>query len=281
LGIAGSLASGTTEYARSGGEVKRVHAGFGAAGGIRAARLARAGITAPHTIYEGPRGFLQAFAGSFDTTPLADGLGERWHFLERAALKPWACCALNHACYAALDRALAGKNVQASDVEWIELGVDHLTLSHTGSIGPYPNELIEAQFSAEFGTALRVVSGDNSITDYIDAERHRFNPPNVRTVAEKVRLVVDQECESVWPGRWLGRTTIGLRGGTTLSATAEAPGTPNDPLSASQVEDKFRRTTHGVLEPAAQSRLISLIADFENLPSLMPVGQALGTARRR
>jgi 2-methylcitrate dehydratase PrpD len=64
MSIAGSHASGTTEYTQSGGDVKRVHAGIGANAGIRSALLARNGLTGPLTILEGQRGVLQSFGGS-------------------------------------------------------------------------------------------------------------------------------------------------------------------------------------------------------------------------
>jgi 2-methylcitrate dehydratase PrpD len=66
FGIAGSHASGTMEYDQTGGEVKRVHAGIAARGGIQAAMLARLGLTGPPTIIEGKRGFLRVFADQCD-----------------------------------------------------------------------------------------------------------------------------------------------------------------------------------------------------------------------
>ena len=107
LGVAGSHASGTTEYSQSGGEVKRAHAGIGAAGGIRSARLARLGLSGPPTIFEGKRGFLQAFCNAHDARFLHEGLGSHWHFPERGALKPHASCALIHHHFAAYDKLRA------------------------------------------------------------------------------------------------------------------------------------------------------------------------------
>jgi 2-methylcitrate dehydratase PrpD len=128
---------------------------------------------------------------------------------------------------------------------------------------------------------MRVVMGGNAITDYLDAERCRFDDPAVRALADRVRLVVDPECDSQWPARWLGRTTVRLRSGETLTAMAEAPGTPANPLSGSAVEDKFRRTTDDVLDHVVQSQLIALIRDVEKLPDLRPITRALRGARHR
>jgi 2-methylcitrate dehydratase PrpD len=56
FGIAASDAGGTMEYDRSGGEVKRLHAGSAARIGTEAALLAELGLTGPSTIFEGHRG---------------------------------------------------------------------------------------------------------------------------------------------------------------------------------------------------------------------------------
>src|SRR4029078_12868274 len=60
LGIAGSLACGLLEFARSGtgAMVKRMHLGRAAESGVLAASLAEDGFTGPHSVLEGPFGFL-------------------------------------------------------------------------------------------------------------------------------------------------------------------------------------------------------------------------------
>src|SRR5436190_13564815 len=52
LGIAGSMASGIIEYLADGSSTKRMHAGWAAQSGLRAALLARAGFTGPRTVFE-------------------------------------------------------------------------------------------------------------------------------------------------------------------------------------------------------------------------------------
>jgi len=87
LSIAGSHASGTTEYAQTGGEVKRIHAGIGVAGGIRGARLARLGITAPPPICEGRRGVLQALWQADYVAPRHAELGKALPYFRKTALQ--------------------------------------------------------------------------------------------------------------------------------------------------------------------------------------------------
>src|SRR5436190_21045983 len=70
LGIVGSMASGIIEYLAEGTWTKRMHAGWAAQSGMRAALLARAGFSGPRTVFEGVHGFFHGFAnttvGNFD-----------------------------------------------------------------------------------------------------------------------------------------------------------------------------------------------------------------------
>ena len=64
LGIAGSMAAGIIEYLAEGTSTKRMHAGWAAQSGIRAALMARGGFDGPRTVLEGKHGFFKAFAPS-------------------------------------------------------------------------------------------------------------------------------------------------------------------------------------------------------------------------
>src|SRR5258708_4803449 len=91
LGIAGSMASGIIEYLAEGTSTKRMHAGWAAQSGIRAALMARGGFDGPRTVLEGRHGFYSAFAPSRtpDFSPLLHTLGSTW-IMETIAFKPYA-----------------------------------------------------------------------------------------------------------------------------------------------------------------------------------------------
>ena len=92
FGISGSMASGIIEYLADGTWTKRMHAGWAAQSGLRAALMGQHGFSGPRTVFEGEHGFFSGFASPLDPdfTPLVDGLGERWQ-AERLAFKPFAC----------------------------------------------------------------------------------------------------------------------------------------------------------------------------------------------
>jgi 2-methylcitrate dehydratase PrpD len=80
LGIAGSLACGLMEFARSGtgAMVKRLHLGRAAESGVLAASLAADGFTGPRTVLEGNAGFLKVFCTEWDLSELTRGLGSEF-----------------------------------------------------------------------------------------------------------------------------------------------------------------------------------------------------------
>src|SRR5204862_1683439 len=90
LGVAGSMASGIIEYLAEGTWTKRMHPGWAAHAGYRAARLARAGFIGPRTVLDGEHGFFHAFArtrdGHFDA--MLEAAGEDW-LAAGIAFKPY------------------------------------------------------------------------------------------------------------------------------------------------------------------------------------------------
>src|SRR5437660_10643282 len=90
LGIAGTQASGLTEWRADGSWIKRLHPGRAAQSGVLASRLAREGFTGPATIFEGDGGFFRAFSYGepIDTDAMTRGLGEKFRALG-TAIKPY------------------------------------------------------------------------------------------------------------------------------------------------------------------------------------------------
>jgi 2-methylcitrate dehydratase PrpD len=113
LGIAGSFASGIIEYLAEGAWTKRLHPGWAAQSGIRAAMLGREGFLGPRTVFEGTHGFYFAF-GDAAIEPvyanLTDGLGVRWK-MAHLAFKPYACGTM---CQPYID---AARNLAAAGID--------------------------------------------------------------------------------------------------------------------------------------------------------------------
>ena len=97
LGIVGSMASGIIEYLAEGTWTKRMHAGWAAQSGLRAALLARAGFSGPRTVFEGTHGLFHGFANTLDGDydALIGDFGTRW-VTQTLAFKPYPCGTMTH-----------------------------------------------------------------------------------------------------------------------------------------------------------------------------------------
>src|ERR1700675_125114 len=119
LGIAGSMAGGIIEYLAEGAWTKRLHAGWAAQSGIRAALLARQRFVGPRTVFEGVHGLFHGFAhtakGDYDA--LTGDFGSSW-VTDTLAFKPYPCGTMAQP-FIDCARRLAARGVQAEDVEQI------------------------------------------------------------------------------------------------------------------------------------------------------------------
>src|ERR1700687_3404610 len=116
LGIVGSMAGGIIEYLAEGTWTKRMHAGWAAQSGRRAALLARAGFSGPRTVLEGVHGLFHGFAHTTkgDYAALTGDFGEKW-VTETLAFKLYPCGTMTHP-YIDCARRLAAKGVKAEEV---------------------------------------------------------------------------------------------------------------------------------------------------------------------
>lgn len=118
IGIAGSQAGGTFAFLADGDTVKAAQAGWAAHSGVMAAELARAGVSGPRGVFDGPYGFYRLYAqddgAGARLMESCESLGEVWH-LPDAAFKLLPCCHYLHPFVEALTEALAD-GVQAEDV---------------------------------------------------------------------------------------------------------------------------------------------------------------------
>lgn len=267
LGIAGSHASGTTEYTQSGGEVKRLHAGLATMGGIRAAELVRRGFSGPATILEGRRGFFHAFTETARPERLTDGLGENWELLG-TGIKPYPCCSLLHAPIQAV-RAMAEEDgLRGEDVAEIVLGCDRFSLIHVGGIGPHPTDMTGAQFSAEFTVGMAIAGGGADGEHYLAAAADDFGDPEILAIAERTRLELWQGADDVFPADFLTRVAVTRKDGSVLRRDEYAKGSPRNPLTGEEIRKKFRRNAEPIIgEESAASAERALDSMAEGAPA--------------
>jgi 2-methylcitrate dehydratase PrpD len=238
LGIAGSMASGIIEYLAEGAWTKRMHPGWAAQAGYRAARMAAAGFTGPRTLFDGDHGFFHAFARSdgCDFTAMLDAAGTRWLSAD-LAFKPYACGTMAHPFYDCA-RKLVAAGVRPDAVAAIECrtaeGIVHRLWEPLATKQAPPNGYA-AKFSVPYAIAVGLLRGDAGLGEYEDSVVH---DPAVRALASKIRYVVDPA--NPYPQRFTGHVRVTLNNGDVREASQDHfRGGRDEPMSAAALQAKF------------------------------------------
>ena len=239
IGAAGSMASGIIEYLADGSWTKRMHAGWAAQAGLRAARIAEAGFVGPLSVLEGRHGFYKAFAPSRapDFAPLVDGLGSRW-VTETLAFKPFACGTMTQP-FVDCGVALARSGVAADQVAAIECRVGEGTVHRLWeplALKQSPPNGYAAKFSTPFCVAAGFIDGGAGLEQFTD---ERAADPALRALAAKVRYVVDPDDE--YPRNYTGHLRATLTDGSVREfRQPHMRGGAREPLSDAEIAAKFR-----------------------------------------
>ncbi len=243
LGIAGSMASGIIEYLAEGTSTKRLHPGWAAQSGIRAAALAAGGFTGPRTVFEGEHGFFRAFAHPDvprDFGRLTDGLGEVWE-LESLAFKPYACGTMAQPFIDAAIK-LRGQLPEPETVAELVAPTAEAILHRLWeprSEKVAPSTPYSAKFSVPYCIAVGLTRGAAGLSEFTD---ETIRDDAMLRLAAKVRYEVDPT--DPYPENYVGALTIRLLDGTELKAFQPClRGGRQAPLSDTELEAKFRANT--------------------------------------
>lgn len=264
LGIAGSYSGGLMEFSccQEGAMIKRLHPGKAAEGGVTAALLAQRGFAGPETVLEGKFGFCRVFSDSPKLSYLTHRLGRDFETLN-ICIKRFACHINAHAPIEALQKLREQHRFAPEDIkEIVVAGIEKLVTHH----GIYrPGDLMMAQYSIPFCVALSLY--------YDPRDPESFNEKRVRdrkilALARLVRLQVDPEIEKKGWDR-AARVTVPLKDGRCpTQLIIHFKGAPQNPLSASELEDKVGRLTQGLLSARKLGRLIEAVHRLEKLDDL-------------
>jgi 2-methylcitrate dehydratase PrpD len=239
LGTAGSMASGIIEYLAEGTWTKRLHPGWAAQSGYRAAMLARAGFRGPRTVLEGQHGLFNGFARTTecDWDALLGAFGQQW-VMTTIAFKPYACGTMTHP-YIDCARRLARRGVQTDEIVDIVCetaeGYVHRLWEPLASKQSPPNGYA-AKFSVPYAIAAGFILDGAGLGAFED--RHVGNPWLI-ALARKVRYVVDRG--NPYPRQYTGHVRATLADGRVVEERQpHLRGGAAEPLARVEIEAKFR-----------------------------------------
>jgi 2-methylcitrate dehydratase PrpD len=239
LGIAGSMASGIIEYLAEGTWTKRLHAGWAAQAGLRAALLGREGFLGPRTVLEGEHGFFRTFAIRGITPDfrfVTEGLGADWQ-MAKIAFKPYACGTMLHPFIDCAIR-LAREGVAPAEVREAVCRVGEGTVHRLWEVlaeKRAPSTAYSAKFSGPFAVALGLVDQAVGLEQFADA---KVRDPDLLALAAKVRYEIDPDNE--YPRNYTAEIRVVLRDGSVREARQPyLRGGAREPLGRAEITAKF------------------------------------------
>ena len=259
LGIVGSMAGGIIEYLAEGAWTKRLHPGWAAQSGLRAALLARAGFVGPRTVFEGVHGLFHGFAhtteGDYDA--LTGDFGERW-VSETLAFKPYPCGTMTHP-YIDCARRLGAKGIKADEIKEIVCEVGEGTVHRLWeplALKQRPPNGYAGKFSTPYCIAAGFVHGNVGLDAFTD---DAVREQRVLALAAKVRYQIDPQ--NPYPNNFTGHIRAVLADGRVVEERQpHMRGGAHEPLTRGDIEEKFvLNAEHGRWDKArAQQALAAL-----------------------
>jgi len=248
-----------------------------AEGGVRAALLAERGFRATREILDGERG-LWVMAGSdrCDFDRMVRGLGTDWDVLG-VSLKPYPCCRWIHSTLDAVREVVAEHGIQPRDV--CRVTVRSIEAFHAWFHSPRPATMVDAEFSVPHAVAMVLLDRPRATW------WHGINRTDLAVLAlmDRVELETDPAAQTAYAtNRHSARipATVRIETGRreVERARLHAHGGPDDPMTWSEIEGKYRELAEPVLGPAGAARVLELVDKLETLDSVAALTAALRPA---
>ena len=274
IGIACSSASGIKAFTQgTGGMVKRMHAGRAAEAGVLACELAQRGFTGPIQAIDGRFGLLDVIGGSDRNSQHLDrDLGTSCA-ITRVWVKAYPCCGLLHSTSHALEALKDEHQLKPEQITQVRVHTGRRAVEQNGD--PAPRETMAAQYSIPYCVGVSLAKDGRDPAAY--AEENLWDP-QVRAVAARTVLSVDAHIDQLFPAHFGTRVEIDLNDGRTLQKTViDAHGTPPDPCTAAEIENKFRMLAGAVKTPDALERIIEAVHNLHEAASIEKLSHVLRT----
>ncbi|MEV0410528.1 MmgE/PrpD family protein [Streptomyces sp. NPDC050448] len=261
---------------------KRMHHGFASRNGFYAAGLAAAGYTGIKRVFERPYGgFLSTFGEGHDpdAAQITRDLGERW-MTEQITVKIHAAMGGLHP---AIDAALglaSDHRITSQDVEAVTIAVPEAIYHHGWWQPDRPLTTIGAQMNIGYAVAVALLDGQVRPEQFHDA---RIDADDVWELIARTTVVLENEAQDPsWkePG-YNTRVTLTLRDGTVLTSALHQPhGGPDDPLTNTEIREKYRALTSRVVDRERSAEIERIVLGIEEQTDLAPLIELLAAPVR-
>ena len=252
LAYAVQLTSGNACWRRDPDHVEKAFdfGGMPAHQAVLAATFVRAGMSGSVQPLEGTPGLFSAHAASAHPELATEALGERYEIMN-TAIKKWCVGSPIQAALDSTEYLMQHEGLKADDIARIDVALPKT------SAAVVDRRLMPA-LSLQFQIALLLVDG--RLTFDSGHDEHRMTEPRIAQLSERIHTDPRTEQEFVdYPRQAI--VTATLRDGRVLRRqTLHVRGTPGDPMSQAEVQDKARDLMAPVLSERTETLVQRLLA---------------------
>ncbi len=271
IGIASSMASGIR--ANFGTMTKPLHVGRSSENGVIAALLVKNGFTADTNSLDGKWGYL-SIAGPGGDLDHVLGLFGKPLTIENpgVSIKPYPCGVLTHPSMDALKDLIQEKKINYKDISNIKL------FAAQNILGPirykFANTELEGKFCMHFllsAIAITGKAGKNEFTNKF------VEKSDVQEMQRKVETIHDDQIENMGFDKIRSRIELTTNDGTkhTKWANENYRGGPQNPLSDSELEEKFKDASYGQIQEDQREIFFEKIWKIEKLDNACSILDSL------
>ena len=257
FGICASQAAGSMLFLADGAWTKRSQVGAAAQTGLVAATLAGEGFFGTAEPFDGPRGFLRAYAPNPDPARATAGLGDK-HETLNIAVKPYPSCRYSHGGIDGVLSLRAAHDIAATDVVSINISLSpagHDIVGTPEARKQHPVNAVDGQFSMPFLAAVALRDGAMTWESYA---KHLAD-------AETLALCRRAFCHAE-AGLEGMQTHVAIRTGHgSFKAVVDTPkGEPERFLTEPEMWAKFDGLVAAYLSPTRREALATALLSLED-----------------
>ncbi len=238
--------------------------------GVEAALLAARGYTGPEHIIDGKEGLTHVFGHEWDLDKLVDDLpsspSDHYKILD-CSMKSFPIEALSHAPLTAMMKIVKEHSIDASDVKEIKVEVIARAADILGDPAKYrPTSKETADHSLPYSLAVGLVDG---MVTPLQFKQERIDDPKLIPIMDKIKVVPNDEFETLFPEFQPSRVTITLKDGAQHHQRVDVPkGDPRDPMTEDEIAVKFDALGKDVVGAERCGQLRELILNIEGEATL-------------
>lgn len=261
MGMAASHASGLRQ--NFGTMTKPLHAGNAARAGVVSALLAKVGFTSDIDILEAELGFANVFCGKgnhgVDRIRLGNKPVKSWALATPGrAVKKYPSCGATATAIDCVLQIVRDQKISPSEIERVDCLVNPKLKKIL--IKDAPKTGLEGKFSMPYCLSVAILDGDVGLNHFTDENVMRSD---VQELLPKINLV-DKDMDKLYEVAVIMKTKTDVFG----ERAAFAKGSPENPMSAYELESKFRMCVEKYVDDGKSQSIVDMVRTLDDVKDM-------------